>query len=54
MGIQPFPGFRSLVTHHCVTGSMLHLFDFHRRPVTEDMLLGLGAIGLLSYLRRRR
>ena len=43
MSIQPFPGFRSLVTHHCVTGSMLHLFDFHRRPVTEDMLLGLGA-----------
>lgn len=39
----PFPGFRSLVTHHCVTGSMLHIFDFHGCTVSEEMLLGLGS-----------
>jgi len=43
MSIEPFPGFRSLITHHCVTGSMLHLFNFHGCAVSEDVLLGLGA-----------
>jgi hypothetical protein len=43
MGIEPFAGFRSLETHHCVTGSMLHIFDFHGCTVSEDLLLGLGS-----------
>ena len=43
MNLKPFAGFRSLETHHCVTGSMLHIYDFHHHPLSEDMLLGLGA-----------
>jgi hypothetical protein len=43
MSLKSFAGFRSLETHHCVTGSMLHIYDFHRHPISEDMLLGLGA-----------
>ncbi len=43
MSLRPFEGFRSLETHHCVTGSMLHIYDFHGHGVSEDMLLGLGA-----------
>ncbi len=43
MTLKPFPGFQSLETHHCVTGSMLHIFRFHGCPVSEEMLLGLGS-----------
>jgi hypothetical protein len=43
MALQPFNGFKSLETHHCITGSMLHIYDFYNHPVSEDMLLGLGA-----------
>ncbi len=43
MTLRPFPGFTSLETHHCVTGSMLHVFRFHGCPVSEEMLLGLGS-----------
>ncbi|KPL07159.1 hypothetical protein AMJ86_05545 [bacterium SM23_57] len=41
--LKPFPGFKSLKTHHCVTGSMLHVFRYHDIPVSEEMLLGLGS-----------
>jgi hypothetical protein len=40
---KPFNGFRSLETHHCVTGSLLHLYDFYHHPISEEMLLGLGS-----------
>lgn len=40
---KPPPGFKSLSTHHCVTGSMRHIYEFHDHPISEDMLLGLGA-----------
>ena len=40
---KALPGFRSFPTHHCVTGSMLHVYRFHHHEVSEDMLLGLGA-----------
>lgn len=30
-------------THHCVTGSMRHIYEFHDYQVSEDLLLGLGA-----------
>ena len=43
MSLKSFVGFHSLETHHCVTGSMLHVYDFHHQPISEDMLLGLGA-----------
>jgi hypothetical protein len=41
--LQPFPEFKSIKTHHCVTGSMLHIFQHHDIPVSEEMLLGLGS-----------
>lgn len=42
-GIHPIQGFKTFKTHHCVTGSMLHIYHFNGHPLTEDMLLGLGA-----------
>ena len=42
MTLQPFDGFKSLETHHCITGSMLHIYHFHGHPLSEDMLLGIG------------
>jgi hypothetical protein len=43
MTLKPFPGFKSLETHHCVTGSMRHIYEHHGCPISEDLLLGLGA-----------
>ncbi|HEY45562.1 MAG: hypothetical protein AMJ88_12310 [Anaerolineae bacterium SM23_ 63] len=43
MTIKPFNGFRSMETHHCVTGSMLHIYDFYNHPISEEMLLGIGS-----------
>lgn len=42
MTLQPLAGFRSLQTHHCVTGSMRHIYAFNDCDVSEDLLLGLG------------
>jgi len=41
--LQPLKGFQPLKTHHCVTGSMRHIYEFHNYPISEDLLLGLGA-----------
>jgi hypothetical protein len=41
--VQAFPGFDRYPTHHCVTGSLKHVYDFHGYPISEDLLLGLGA-----------
>ena len=43
MTLQSLPGFKSLTTHHCFTGSMRHIYEFHGYPVSEELLLGLGA-----------
>jgi len=43
MTLTTLPGFQSLVTHHCVTGSQLHIYTFYGYPISEEMLLGLGA-----------
>ena len=43
MTLKPIPGFKSLCTHHCITGSMRHIYDFHNHPISEELLLGLGA-----------
>lgn len=43
MTLQPLEGFQALRTHHCVTGSMRHIYEFHGYPTSEDLLLGLGA-----------
>ena len=42
MGLEPLKGFKSLETHHCVTGSMRHIYVYNDHPISEDMLLGLG------------
>ena len=43
MTLRPLEGFQALKTHHCVTGSMRHIYEFHDYPISEDLLLGLGA-----------
>jgi len=43
MALRPLTGFKSLETHHCFTGSMRHIYEFHDHPISEDLLLGLGA-----------
>ena len=43
MTLEPLQGFKSLKTHHCVTGSMRHVYVFNDHPISEEMLLGLGA-----------
>ncbi|NIK59222.1 BtrH N-terminal domain-containing protein [Kribbella shirazensis] len=40
---RPFPEFATYPTHHCVTGSLKHVYDFHGYPISEELLLGLGA-----------
>jgi hypothetical protein len=42
MTLKPFDHFISIKTHHCVTGSMRHIYAFKNRHVSEDLLLGLG------------
>jgi hypothetical protein len=50
MPLNPFPGFESLETHHCVTGSMLQIFRHHGIDLSEEMLLGLGSgVGFLYW-----
>jgi hypothetical protein len=41
--LWPLEGFKPFETHHCVTGSMLNIYHYNDHPLTEDMLLGLGA-----------
>lgn len=43
MTLTPLKGFGTLTTHHCVTGSMRYIYNFHDYPISEDLLLGLGA-----------
>jgi hypothetical protein len=43
MALQPLKGWGSFTTHHCVTGSMRRIYEFHGYPISEDLLLGLGA-----------
>lgn len=40
--LRPFPGFVTNPAHHCVTGSLKRVYDYHGYPVSEDLLLGLG------------
>jgi hypothetical protein len=42
VALQPFPGFTAFPTHHCVTGSLRHIYEHHGCPISEDLLLGLG------------
>ncbi len=49
MALKPLTGFKSLETHHCVTGSMRHIYVYNDHDISEDMLLGLGAGVSFSY-----
>jgi hypothetical protein len=40
--LRHFPGFAMYPTRHCVTGSLKRVYDYHRYPISEDLLLGLG------------
>jgi hypothetical protein len=43
MTAQPLPGFTHFTTHHCITGSLRHIYAYYDYPISEEMLLGLGA-----------
>lgn len=43
MALEPVAGFAAHTTHHCVTGSLRNIYSFHGLPLSEEMLLGLGA-----------
>ena len=49
MSVQPLAGFQHFVTHHCVTGSMRHIYVYNDHVLSEEMLLGLGAGVGFSY-----
>src|SRR5512145_3428507 len=43
MSLKPLEGFKPLMTQHCITGSMRHVYLYNDFPVSEELLLGLGA-----------
>ncbi len=48
--LAPLPGFVSLETDHCVSGSLRHVYRHAGIEISEDMLLGLGAgVGFLYW-----
>ncbi len=49
MTLVPLPGFQHFETHHCVTGSMRHVYVHNQHDISEEMLLGLGAGVSFSY-----
>ena len=49
MTLRPLPGFRHFTTHHCVTGSLRHIYAYNDYDISEEMLLGLGAGVSFSY-----
>jgi Domain of unknown function (DUF4872)/Butirosin biosynthesis protein H, N-terminal len=51
--LKPFDGFVPLQTHHCVTGSLRHIYAFNAKDVSEEMLLGLGeGVGFMYWHAR--
>jgi hypothetical protein len=42
MALESLAGFEHFPTHHCVTGSLRHVYVYNDHPVSEEMLLGLG------------
>ncbi len=42
-GISPFDNCPALDGYHCQTNSLAKIFHYHKKPLSEDMLLGLGA-----------
>ena len=62
--IEPFPNCPALDGCHCVTNSLAKIFNHSGHPLSEEMLLGLGAgmgfiywqmkMGMGTYLCRRQ
>ena len=42
MTLKPLEGFQHVTTHHCVTGSMRHVYAYNDHDISEEMLLGIG------------
>jgi len=42
VALHPLAGFEAFPTHHCVTGSLRHVYEHHGHAVSEELLLGLG------------
>ena len=44
--LKPFEGFQSLQTHHCITGSLRHIYEHHGYPISScsQALLGRGSV----------
>ena len=40
MTLEPLEGFQHFTTHHCVTGSMRHVYVYNDHDVSEELLLG--------------
>ena len=49
MTLKPLARFRHFTTHHCVTGSLRHIYVYNDHEISEEMLLGLGAGVSFSY-----
>jgi hypothetical protein len=49
MTLQALHGFSHFTTHHCVTGSMRHVYAHNGHDMSEEMLLGLGEGVSFSY-----
>ena len=49
MTLEPLEGFQHFTTHHCVTGSMRHVYVFNDHDLSEEMLLGIGGGVSFSY-----
>ena len=43
LSLQALPGFQALDGCHCVTASFRKVCAYHQYPISEEMLLGLGA-----------
>ena len=41
--IKPFPNCKALDGCHCQSGSLARIFHYYRHPLSEEMMLGLGA-----------
>src|SRR4030043_210256 len=41
--IKPFDNCPPLDGHHCQTNSLAKIFNYYNHPLSEDMILGLGA-----------
>ncbi len=42
-GIKPFDNCPPLDDYHCQTNSLAKIFHYYDHPLSEDMILGLGA-----------